>query len=102
MSVIFSAWTIANIPNMNARALTTGTLIAIGSATGLISSNIFVTREAPRYMTALIINGTFSGVGFVLTISYSLYLRALNRRLEKNAGPVGDDSRERAPFRFQA
>ncbi|KAJ9626829.1 hypothetical protein H2204_009845 [Knufia peltigerae] len=62
MSVIFSAWTVANIPDMNARALTTGTLFAIGSSTGLISSNIFVTSQAPRYMTALIINGTFSGI----------------------------------------
>lgn len=89
MSVIFSAWTVANIPDMNARALTTGTLFAIGSSTGLISSNIFVTSQAPRYMTALIINGTFSGVGCILTVLYSLYLKRLNNILDCTTRTTG-------------
>ncbi|KAK4968200.1 hypothetical protein LTR42_009483 [Elasticomyces elasticus] len=54
MSVIFSAWTVSNIPNLNARAFTTGVMLACLNSMGLVASNIFLTEEAPRYGTALI------------------------------------------------
>lgn len=91
MSVILSAWTVANIPNLNARALTTGVLLACVNSMGLVASNIFFAREAPKYQTALIVNMAFPCAGIFLTVSYSLYLRALNRKLAKleaSGGPV--------------
>ncbi|KEF59821.1 uncharacterized protein A1O9_04669 [Exophiala aquamarina CBS 119918] len=105
MAVIFSAWTVANIPNLNARALTTGILLSISNATGLVTSNIFLSREAPKYMTALIVNTTFSALGMGFVVSYSLYLRLLNRALATNDRPgglFGEDKLDRGEgFRFQ-
>ena len=103
MSVIFSAWTVANIPNLNARAFTTGVLFACLNSMGLVASNIFFAREAPRYKTALIVNMAFPCAGIVFTVGYSMYLRVLNRRSDKeeypSAGQVGTGGR--APFKFQ-
>lgn len=103
MSVIFSAWTVANIPNLNARAFTTGVLLACLNSMGLVTSNIFFAREAPRYKTALIVNMSFPCFGILFTVSYSLYLKYLNRQLDKEersldvAGMPG----ERTHFRYQ-
>lgn len=105
MAVIFSAWTVANIPNLNARALTTGILLSISNSTGLITSNIFLSREAPKYLTALIVNTTFSAVGVAFILAYSMYLRLLNRALDANDRPgglFGEDKLDRGEgFRFQ-
>lgn len=100
MSVIFSAWTVANIPNQNARAFTTGILLACLNSMGLVASNIFFAREAPRYGTALVVNMAFPCVAIVCTVAYSMYLRALNRKLEKGMPVVGASGRQ-AEFRFQ-
>ncbi|CAM1507787.1 Fc.00g046350.m01.CDS01 [Cosmosporella sp. VM-42] len=104
MSVILSAWTVANIPNQNARALTTGVLFACINSMGLVASNIFFEREAPRYGTALIVNTAFPCAGVVFTVAYSMYLRVLNHRLDKTGRLSGevDASGRPANFRFQA
>lgn len=102
MSVIFSAWTVANIPNLNARAFTTGTMLACLNSMGLVVSNIFYVREAPRYQTALIVCMAFPCVGILATVSYSLYLRTVNRRLDKEEAATGTElapGQER--FRYQ-
>lgn len=107
MSVIFSAWTVANIPNLNARAFTTGVMLSIANCMGLVTSNVFLAKEAPRYMTALIVNGACSGLGLVFVLSYGWYLRWLNRsrqrkqmadHLDEN---LLDDSGRGPSFRFQ-
>ena len=98
MSVIFSAWTVANIQNQNARAFTTGILIACINSMGLVASNIFYAREAPRYTTALIVNISFPCVGVVATVTYSMYLRIRNRRIDREEDAAGVPR----SFRFQA
>ncbi|KAI3573525.1 retrograde regulation protein 2 [Fusarium oxysporum f. sp. albedinis] len=80
MSVIFSAWTVCNIPNLNARALTIGIIIPVGNAAGLLSSNIFFENEAPRYESALICNCVGAGLCMVSSAAYSIWMRYENRR----------------------
>lgn len=103
MCVIFSAWTVANIPDMNARAFTTGVLLACLNSMGLVTSNIFLAREAPRYKTALIVNMSFPCAGVLFTLGYSLYLRFLNRQLDKEERSLvaAGATSEPASFRFQ-
>jgi hypothetical protein len=104
MSVIFSAWTMANIPNQNARALTTGFLLAVLNSMGLVASNIFLQREAPKYRTALIVNTAFPCVCVVCTVWYTMYLRRLNRKLDRGMGSHDetDKSGRASKFKFQA
>jgi antibiotic biosynthesis monooxygenase (ABM) superfamily enzyme len=63
-----------------------------------VASNIFYAREAPRYQTALIVNMAFPVVAIVLNVLYSLYLRHLNRKMDKEQGP---QEHGQAPFRYQ-
>lgn len=103
MSVIFSAWTVANIPNHNARALSMGVMMACLNSMGLVVSNIFYAREAPKYKTALIVNIAFPCAAIVFTVAYSLYLRQLNRKLDQE-GPLSRTNEVEgrpANFRFQ-
>ncbi|KIM99928.1 hypothetical protein OIDMADRAFT_125871 [Oidiodendron maius Zn] len=90
MSVIFSAWVMDNITNLNARALTTGCLISIGNAAGLISSNIFFQNEAPRYISALIGNAVCAGVCMIFCIGYVVWMRLENKRRDRLYGTRDD------------
>jgi glucose-6-phosphate isomerase len=106
MSVIFSAWTVANIVNLNARAFSMGILISLANSAGLIASNIFFTDEAPRYMTAIIINAAFAGATIACILAYSMYLRYLNQHLDKKeqvtlATSAGCSHHGEKSFRYQ-
>lgn len=37
------------------RAFTSGTMIGLGNAAGLIASNVFITTEAPYYPTGMFV-----------------------------------------------
>ena len=129
MSAIFSAWTVSNITNMDARALTLGFLtsvgkyrtlyshkeglfkliVSVGNTAGLVSSNVFFGREAPRYMTALMLNCIFAGLAMILSLGYTLWMRAENRRRDQAQETVSFDHYQTAGvgdttdpnFRFQ-
>lgn len=95
-----------NITNLNARALTSGVVIACGNAAGLIASNIFLTREAPRYDTALNINAAMSAAALVICFSYSTWMRYENRRRDRIYGKdeyvtTGVNNTKHPRFRFQ-
>ncbi|XXH05562.1 hypothetical protein Hte_011994 [Hypoxylon texense] len=103
---IGSAWTVSNIPNLNARAFTSGVYIAAGNCAGLLSSNIYLTREAPRYITSLRVNVAMCVVGALINVGYSLWMRWENRRRDRVYGPVGVsvegiESTRDPRFRFQ-
>ncbi|EXJ85474.1 hypothetical protein A1O1_05838 [Capronia coronata CBS 617.96] len=105
-SPLGTAWTVTNITNLNARALTSGIVIACGNAAGLIASNIFFTDEAPRYITALAVNAAMSGVALVISFTYSTWMRYENRRRDNIYGKeeyvtVGVTSTRDPRFRFQ-
>ncbi|KAF1353103.1 MFS transporter [Delphinella strobiligena] len=89
------------------RAFTSGTMIGLGNAAGLIASNVFITTEAPYYPTGY---GTSLGLlvmsGVVATI-YLLLLKRENRKRDlglrdermfvADADNLGDDH---PSFRF--
>lgn len=92
MSIIYSTWIVTNIPNLSSRAFATGSLIALGNAAGLISSNIFFADEAPIYRSALIGNMTCSVVCLALCLAYTIWMRFENRSRDKLYGKVGSAS----------
>lgn len=89
---IGAAWTLDNIPNLNARALTSGIFVAVGNCGGILSSNLYFTRQAPRYMTCLVVNIAFSAILVVASVAYTLWMRWENRRRDALYGPPDTDS----------
>ncbi|RSM18306.1 hypothetical protein CDV31_002825 [Fusarium ambrosium] len=104
---ISATWTVANIPNLNARALTSGMFVAFGNCGGFLSSNIYLKWEAPRYSTALKTNIGMCAISISATTAYTLWMRWENRRRDKLYGkPSGSTegitSSRDSQFRFQA
>lgn len=104
-----AAWAVVNIPNLNARALTSGLIIACANCGGFLSSNIYLGKEAPRYATAL-----YTNIGMCITViviagAYSGWMRWENRKRDaaQHVPQSGDyltsgiSSMKDAAFRFQ-
>ncbi|KAH8657855.1 major facilitator superfamily domain-containing protein [Xylariales sp. PMI_506] len=102
---IGAAWLMENIPNLNSRALTSGLYISAANCAGLLSSNIYLAKEAPRYITSLRVNITMCCIGMVGVSAYTMWMRWENRRRNlhhgKNEGLASDIKSTRDPrFRF--
>lgn len=109
MSPINNAWIVSNIPNLNARAFTSAVLISIANTAGLISSNILIASEAPRYVTSCRVNLGAAILCLVTCVVYSLWMRWDNRRKDKlqtmnesyqNFGTSGVSGTKDTRFRF--
>lgn len=101
-----ASWLVANIPNLNARALTSGVYIAAGNCGGLLSSNIYWQWEAPRYVTVLRTNIAMSCMLIGFSAAYGVWMRWENRRRDGAYGlvsgaTVGVGSTKDKRFRFQ-
>ncbi|VUC29415.1 unnamed protein product [Clonostachys rosea] len=83
---IGSTWMLSNIPNLNARAMTSGLYISFGNCAGLLSSNIYHEWESPRYQTSLSTNIGMSIALITITSSYGLWMRWENKRRDNAVG----------------
>ena len=53
---------------------------------GVVSSNIFQNKDAPKYIPALATTAAFGGTGFVLTILLGVWMMVDNKRRDVKAG----------------
>jgi hypothetical protein len=53
---------------------------------GVVSSNIFLNKDAPKYIPALAVTAAFGGMGIVLTIILGVYMIIDNKRRDRKAG----------------
>ena len=68
------------------RGFRTALLTFFANASGLIASNIFLSREEPYYHTALITNFSFLAVGITLVLSLRGYMMWDNARRNRIMG----------------
>uniref|UniRef100_A0A0B7K8I7 Major facilitator superfamily (MFS) profile domain-containing protein n=1 Tax=Bionectria ochroleuca TaxID=29856 RepID=A0A0B7K8I7_BIOOC len=105
---IGSTWMLSNIPNLNARAMTSGLYISFGNCAGLLSSNIYHEWKSPRYQTSLSTNIGMSIALITITSSYGLWMRWENKCRDNAAGAAltentseGINNAKDPRFRFQ-
>ena len=55
---------------------------------GVVSSNIFQNKDAPKYIPALATTAAFGGTGFVLTLLLGAWMILDNRRRDRRMGKV--------------
>ena len=53
---------------------------------GVVSSNIFRTPDAPKYMPALVTTAAFGGTGIVLTLLLGAWMVYDNRKRDREQG----------------
>ncbi|CAN6618529.1 high-affinity nicotinic acid transporter [Trichomonascus vanleenenianus] len=85
-SVILATWYNNNTPGETRRAVLSAVGIPLANAAGLISSNIFLPKDAPKYVPALGITAGFAGLGILLTGAVALYMVVDNKRRNKQQG----------------
>ncbi|KZF23090.1 putative MFS transporter [Xylona heveae TC161] len=85
-SVLLDVWYSNNIAHEGKRVTLTGIGVPLCNLMGVVSSNIFQNKDAPKYFPALITTACFGGVGFVLTIIFGLYMMVDNKRRDLKQG----------------
>ncbi|CAK7236431.1 hypothetical protein SBRCBS47491_009634 [Sporothrix bragantina] len=77
-----------NIANEGRRVVLTSVAVPAANVMGLVSSNIFRSQDAPRYIPALATTAAFGGMGLVLTLLLGAYMMVDNKRRDQRQGVV--------------
>ncbi|KAJ9131016.1 Major facilitator superfamily domain, general substrate transporter [Pleurostoma richardsiae] len=85
-SVILDVWYNNNIANENRRVMLTSVGVPAANIMGLVSSNIFQNKDAPKYFPALITTACFGAVGCVLTLLLGAWMIIDNKRRDAREG----------------
>ncbi|SCU93811.1 LADA_0G05028g1_1 [Lachancea dasiensis] len=85
-SVLTSTWYNNNTPNENRRVVLSAVGVPLANAAGLISTNIFREKDAPKYLPALGITAGFGGAAILLIAGILCYMIFDNRRRNKTQG----------------
>ncbi|QSZ32867.1 hypothetical protein DSL72_002448 [Monilinia vaccinii-corymbosi] len=85
-SVLLSTWYNNNIPHEGRRVVMSSVGVPLSNLMGLVSSNIFLNKDAPKYMPALSTTAAFGGTGVILSSSLALYMVLDNRRRDARLG----------------
>ena len=85
-SVLTSTWYNNNTPNLNRRVVISAVGVPLANAAGLISTNIFRPKDAPKYVPALGITAGFGGLAIVLVATITTFMVMDNRRRDKAQG----------------
>ncbi|KAK5002441.1 hypothetical protein LTR60_007107, partial [Cryomyces antarcticus] len=79
-SVLLSTWYNNNIAHEGRRVTLTSVGVPLANLMGVVSSNIFQNKDAPKYISALATTAAFGGMGCVLTLLLGAYMTIDNKR----------------------
>lgn len=85
-SVLTSSWYTNNTPSESRKLAMASIGIPLANAAGLISTNIFRAKDAPKYVPALGITAGFGGLAVVLILSLYTFMVFDNRRRNRLQG----------------
>lgn len=69
-------------------------MIGFGNAANIVSSNVFLTTEAPKYPTGFTTGLIFTALGFFLVCTGTLLLFQLNRTRDRKRIAMSNDEKE--------
>jgi len=87
-SVILDVWYNNNIADENKRVMLTSVGVPVANLMGVVSSNIFQSKDAPKYLPALVTTACFGAVGCLLTLLLGAWMVVDNKRRNMKAGKV--------------
>lgn len=85
-SVLLSTWYNNNVAHEGRRILLTSVGVPLANVMGLVSSNIFQARDAPKYKPALITTAAFGATGACIAACLGTYMFFDNKRRDRKAG----------------
>ncbi|MCJ1239714.1 hypothetical protein MMC14_007712 [Varicellaria rhodocarpa] len=87
-SVLLDVWYNNNIAHEGRRILLTSIAVPLANLMGVVSSNIFQNKDAPKYVPALATTAAFGGVGFLLTLMLGAWMITDNKRRDAKQGKL--------------
>ena len=84
--MILDVWYNNNIADENKRMMLTSIGVPVANLMGVVSSNIFQAKDAPKYMPALITTAAFGGCGCFLTLLLGAWMVIDNKRRDARDG----------------
>ncbi|EAU38559.1 conserved hypothetical protein [Aspergillus terreus NIH2624] len=85
-SVLLDVWYNNNIASEGKRVVLTSIAVPLANLMGLVSSNIFRSQDAPKYIPALITTAAFGGTGIILTLALGGWMILDNARRNRRQG----------------
>ena len=85
-SVILDVWYNNNIADENRRVMLTSVGVPVANLMGVVSSNIFQSKDAPKYVPALATTAAFGAMGALLTLLLGAWMIVDNKRRDVRAG----------------
>ncbi|KAH8664609.1 putative MFS transporter [Xylariales sp. PMI_506] len=85
-SVLLSTWYNNNVADEGERLVLTSVGVPLANLMGLVASNVFQARDAPKYLPALITIASFGGVGCLAAGLLGLYMVLDNKRRNRRQG----------------
>ena len=87
-SVLLDVWYNNNIAHEGRRVVLTSFAVPLANLMGVVSSNIFQNKDAPKYIPALATTAAFGGMGFLLTLVLGAWMMGDNKRRNRKFGKV--------------
>lgn len=100
---LLMAWLSANLRGRRYLAVGMAWMVGFGNCANLVSSNVFIKHEAPRYITGMVNGVTFSALGILLVCLAAGLLAVLNRRRSQrlaNMSAVEKEQEHLLSFKF--
>jgi hypothetical protein len=85
-SVLLSTWYNNNVADENKRVTLTSVGVPLANLMGIVSSNIFRTQDAPKYIPALATTAAFGATGAVAALLLGIYMTVDNKRRNAKQG----------------
>ncbi|KAJ5578692.1 transporter [Penicillium hispanicum] len=85
-SVLLDVWYNNNIANEGRRVVLTSIGVPVANLMGVVSSNVFRSQDAPKYLPALATTAAFGGTGIVLTVCLGLWMIWDNKKRDRIQG----------------
>lgn len=76
-------WLNNNLVGRPEKAVAAALQMGFGNSANFVSSNMFITREAPRYPTAFRVGTSFAIIGGLATVLLTVLLSRENKRLDR-------------------
>ncbi|MCJ1256249.1 hypothetical protein MMC24_004070 [Lignoscripta atroalba] len=87
-SVLLSTWYNNNVAHEGRRVVLTSVGVPLANLMGVVSSNIFQNKDAPKYIPALATTAAFGATGALLTGLLGVYMALDNAKRDRRLGRV--------------
>lgn len=92
---LLMAWLSANLRGRKYLAVGMAWQVGFGNCANFVSSNVFITGQAPRYPVGFRNGLSWTCAGFLLTCLATFLLNFLNRHRERKLDEMSEEQRER-------